>query len=164
MRTSILRRIGTAGGGVVALAAIAFGVMAIDGGTSDGEAIGTGSPDRYITVAEQEPTTTEGKEPYMGLCAGDEVPDLKVERFPDAKTRGAPTVLDALQEIVPTAKAANVVETPLGPTDKGAPVWVEVAGGTYIVGPAPAGGWFASAATQEGCVSLKQLPLSELTP
>ncbi|WP_229051936.1 hypothetical protein [Aeromicrobium sp. Leaf350] len=161
MKLNVAQRVAAAGG-VFALVAIASSAVAFDGESPD-----SGGPDTVVAASEQEPSPPIEKTAGSLLCEADEVPDLIVERFPDDKTPGAATVLEALREIVPEATADTIIETPFGPASKRAPVWVEHAGGTYVVDQAPAGGWFASKATLNGCndlSSFKQLDSTSALP
>lgn len=150
MKNLMMRRAAAAGGGVLALVAITSGAMAIGGGSSE-------NPTPSGVAAASDERAAAGPK----LCADDQVPRLSVEQHPDEKTPGEATVLEAVQKLVPAVKSADdLVQSPLGPASKGAPVWVEVAGGTYLAEQALAGGWHASPATLDGCddlSSFKQL-------
>lgn len=157
METNIVRRAAVAGGGVFALVAITTGAMAMSSGPAETPA--TATPAEEPATADDDTTTDDdASQMGLGLCAAGELPELTVERFPDATTPGADTVLEAIQEIAPAAKAsADLVQTPFGSADLGAPVWVETGGATYFVDQAPAGGWFASPATLEECTAAVDL-------
>jgi hypothetical protein len=152
MNTNVKRRAAVAGASVLTLVAIGSGAFAWSGGSA-------GAPATATEVAGSVEATGEGAVPEgprgAQLCAAGEVPSLTVEQFPDERTPGAATIVEAIQRIVPSVKSVgDLVQTPLGPASLGAPVWVDVAGATYLVEQAPAGGWHASAASQDGCDDL----------
>lgn len=155
MKTNIVRRAAVAGGGVLALVAITTGAMAMSSGPAE-TPVTAANAEEPASAADV--TTTDEDGSQMGLCGEGEVPELTVERHPDETTRGAATVLEAMREITPAAAASDdLVQTPFGSVAQGAPIWVETGGATYVVQQAPAGGWFASPATHDGCVDLQEL-------
>ncbi|MFT4288113.1 hypothetical protein [Nocardioides sp.] len=137
---------------VVAAAAVALLVAAGAGWTIVGGAQAADAPADTSATSASDSSTSSGP----ASCAGETVPHLDIEAFPDADTVGAKSVTAAVAAVTTRSVAETATMTPFGSADD-APVWVTTVDASYIVTPTPDGGWFAAPARLLGCDSLDEL-------
>ncbi len=132
--------------GMAAVVAVGLGVAsAVAGGRPAGE--GAGIQSNVVTAVSTAAVAAAPAGP--GHCPAGQLPGLELARFPDGKAAGAPNPEAGLRAIRPGAEPI-IVEHAWG-NGRGAPVWLQVGGATFVANQLGDGTWFVSPATFTGC-------------
>ncbi|WP_322751400.1 MULTISPECIES: hypothetical protein [unclassified Frankia] len=132
--------------GMAAVVAVGLGVAAaVAGGRPAGEVAGIQND--TVTVVSTAAVAAAPRGP--GQCPAGQLPGLDLGRFPDGKAAGAVSPEAGLRAIRPGAEPI-IVERAWG-NGRGAPVWMQVGGATFVANQLGDGTWFVSPAIFTGC-------------